>query len=428
VRSGASIPTVLVALAACHPSPPPVETPDHPPTVAAPAPARDDAPILAPTLADVPKAATIPATPFPPDALVIAWPSEQQGITLFVDERARVREAIATKLRTGGRVVASVEELTKIEEAAATGVLELEGGQRCRAPLSRAEVEDRYFRKHSVAYPAASCGDNCRLDVSVFVDGKLGDSWVRERVRKPEDPRSWIAAAGKLVPSEESVGSLEGYGAGKELDIQFHRVDTIGPWKGELAATVFDPLDPELVACADRDAAVAVTHALRSAVAPDGTIERCEHELETPGPRPGVVPGECLCGVLRKLKLARGGKGRRFRVMVEDRGAPFVAVPRVRLGARQQGIDPWITRFVDAGVIERCQAQGSPTEAFVATLGIPLAPDGAAGPITVIDAGSEPASKTFVACVVAGLAKVALPCAPPGLPELRVALTVELKV
>jgi hypothetical protein len=427
------VPVALLVAGSCRaPTAPPAEPPPVV-TVRAPEPARarrpEPAPADAPTVTLAPTAmdATIPETSFPADAFVVASPHDSAPVTLFADERAQLREAVAAAMRKRGRPVVPVAELERIETSAARGVLALEGGQACRAALTEAEVEHRYFRKHAIVRPSADCTEKCRLTVDLDPpEGSREAAAMLESkdVRRPEDPRAWVAAAGKLREVEEGYGMLTGWGTGGGAEVMFLHPESIGPWKGDLGTPPFDAVEHELSACADPNPLPMAFHSVRAAVDPGGAVSRCETELDRPSALGGPDIAACICGVVGKIQLPRGAAGRRFRVSVLDRGTGGVSGIGAKLSPLQTGTDDWITRLQASHAVERCLDAARPSQALSATIALPLAADGSIGDIAIVGPIRTDDTMKFADCLARELATIALPCRPPGLEELRVRLDV----
>ncbi len=370
--------------------------------------------------------ASVPPTQFSADAVVIESPADVSPVTLFADERARLRQAIAAALRKRGHVIASVEEVERIEAAAARGELVLEGGQRCRAPLSHAEVEHRYFRKHTIARATAECGPDCRLRVTLEapqgseVDDKY---WRSALVRRAENPRAWMAAPAALGEVDETFGGMRGFGTGG-ADVTFLAPETIGRWKGQVDTRQFDAREPELATCSDPNPFAFALHFVRAAVRADGSIARCEAQLDRLPSSDGPDIARCICDVVDKINLGRGDAQRRLRVLVADNETPRAASMRAKLSTLQAGTEDWTRRLTDSPALDRCLANAPPSAAFSATVGLPVAADGSIEDIVVLGEIHGVDTMRFVDCLVKELALVPLPCRPPGITELRLRLDV----
>jgi len=425
----------ILVLLGCRPSAAPAESPSanapaEPLPVAdapTPTPVDDSAtsePTTTPTLAPVAMAATIPETPFAADAIVIGVPFDMAPVTLFADDRKQLRHAIAATIARAGHPVVPVADLERIEAAAGKGVLELEGGRRCRAALTAAEVEHRYFRGHRIAIANATCMEGCRLDVHVdTLDGKdSGLSWRHTGVRAPEAPRSWIAAARALRVVDEGRGFGSGGGVGGGPDMQFMFPEPIGPWKHPLERESFSPVEHALAGCKVPNAGQLSFHDVRASVDAKGSIAHCETELAVPPPLTAPELAACICKVVRQVRLARGPAGRRFRIEVLQRSGTFTIGPSASLAALQTGTDDWVQRLNDSDALVRCRASAPPDASDRLTIGLPLAEDGSIGEIRIVGDIDTPGNGRLAECLVRELAGVDLPCRPPGLTELRARL------
>jgi len=382
--------------------------------------------VAAPTpVVDPPRVdATSPAAPVATgDPIAVAMPDDEVEVTLFLDERRELRAAIAAALAREGHSVVPVADLERVESAAAKGVLEPEGGRKCRAALTRAEVQHRYFSDERIAETSATCKDGCRLNVSLEAAEGMPDPdtvWETSDVPRPEDPRSWIAAAEKLRTTDRRGTVLGGLRVDSGPDMEFLLPRKVGPWTEALDQRLFSDVEPALERCEVPGLGEMVVHDVRAAVGPDGAITRCEAELGATAPLAGPDLGECICDVVRQVKLAPGAAGRRFHIPVIQRTNLFRPPVHVQMTSEQAGTEDWIERLSRSEALDRCLADARPDTTGAFTIELPLAEDGSIGTVKIDGDVGGGRIVGFAKCLIRDLPKVELPCRPRGLTELRV--------
>jgi hypothetical protein len=366
---------------------------------------------------------TAPAAPVATgEVIAVAMPDDEAEITLFLEERLELRAAIAASLAREGHSIVPVADLERIESAAEKGVLELEGGQQCRAALTRAEVQRRYYRDKRIARTSATCDDGCRLSVTLEAAEGMADPdivWEATDVHPPEDPRSWISAAQKLRTTDRRGTKLGGLRADSGPDMMFLSPRKVGPWAEAPDQRVFSDLEPALESCEVPGLGELVVHDLRAAVGPSGAITRCEADLGATAPLAGPDLGECMCNVVRQVKLAPGPAGRRFHIPVVQRTNRFRPPVSVKMTSEQPGAEDWIERVSRSEVLERCLADARPDTTATFTIELPLAEDGSVGKVRIDGEIGTDKNAGFAECLTRDLPKVELPCRPRGITELR---------
>ncbi|MEX1361930.1 MAG: hypothetical protein AB1Z98_02325 [Nannocystaceae bacterium] len=377
----------------------------------------------------VERSASIPATapplqmlavlepPFSPKALLLRPVEDDSPVVLFADEKDRVRRRVAQQLAARGRRVAPVAELERIEAAAAEGRLVLEGDLQCRAPLSFEELRSRYFPQQPSVWTGASCFDSCTLTASISSEGDDDAVWAYTsgRVTRPHEPRSWTKV--RLRPT---TGVLGGIGGGMISShpppIMFGLPSGIGPWKSPPDGARLQ--QARVDGCANPDPGPHIEYEIRMAVAADGTIDRCEASTGRPGS--GHDRSRCLCQGLADLRYEPGPPGRRLRVSATDSGrAQFPSLVVLPL---QPGTEAWAQRLQEAAIVDGCSLEHPPGTGFQATAVLALAPDGGVQGVEIYGPIETPETMRFSTCLVRELAKVPLPCAPPGIDVLQVTI------
>lgn len=417
---------LLVAnLATACAAPRPVEPPR-----AEPPPPRAEPPHAAP-IATTPTVTAAPSeppppldvltpipSPFPADALVVSFPVDGPFATLFPEELTALRRRVATWLVAHGHPVIPIAELERIEAAAAAGTLVLEDDQRCRAPLSRAELDRRAFADRPHAEIQASCdyAGQCTLQVDTLdAKGNALEGFSSTVVRRPEDPAAWLRAVDTLGELRFGSIGLGMFGTGQPPPIQFQNPESVGPWRRAPTLETFTAIEGPAAGCAHPDPIVGMTWTLRAAVDRTGALSRCTAESDSPSGR--VPDGECLCRTIAGIDFGAGKAGRRLRVAAVDHDAlsftPSFAVV-------QPGTDDWIVRLHRSGVFHHCvtstQVSTPPGGLDVA---LRLLPDGTIDDVRIDGALTQQDPMRLARCLVQSLPAVALPCAPPGIRTLH---------
>jgi len=405
-------PNVAVEAPAPVPAPAPVALEPTPELVAEPVPEPTPPPVVVPII-----------TPFSPGALVLSPVNDGSMVVLFPDERAEMRRRVG-KVLVGQRVeLVPVAESERIEAAAAEGRLVLEGDQRCRAPLTPAEVTARYFPGRPTFEARAECFEDCRLLVSVNDPPHFADSraWESPKVSRPHDPKAWFEAASRVQPTQSfGVGGLGLFGTSHAPPVRFNPPVGIGPWEPLQPDEVpFAALEGNVAGCAHPDPLVGFSWQLRASVDRSGRVTRCtaasDHSLAQ------ASAGECICDAVETIAFPAGAAGRRFRVEAVDDGG-FGG--NVRLELVQPGTETWVTRLQEAPALARCLAASPLPGMLAAWVILRLAPDGAIEDVRVEGEITTPATIGFASCLVRELRLVPLPCRPPGVDTLHASLIV----
>lgn len=429
---------LAASLATACTAPRPVEPPRNDPPRAKPPrndpprtdPARAETPHTAP-IATTPTATSTPTeppppldvltpipTPFPADALVLSLPFDGPIATLFPEELTALRRRVATWLVAHGHPIIPIAELERIEAAATAGTLALEQDQRCRAPLSRAELDRRAFAAHPHAAIQASCDDegHCALQVDTLdAKGNLLEGFSSTVVRRPEDPAAWLRAVDTL--GELRLGSigLGLFGTSHRPPIQFQTPEAVGPWRRAPALETFTAIEGPAAGCAHPDPILGMSWTLRAAVDRTGALSRCTAESDSPSAR--VPDGDCLCRTIAAIDFGAGKAGRRVRVVADDDDS-LSANPGFALV--QPGTDAWISRLYESGVLHRCMTstQVAPPPGGL-DVALHLLPDGTIDDVRIDGALTQQDPMRLARCLVQSLPAVALPCAPPGIRTLH---------
>jgi hypothetical protein len=353
---------------------------------------------------------------------IVGWPtalaiSGQSSVVLFADERAELRRAVAKEL--GRRKIATIpiDELERIENAAASSTLVLEGDQHCASPLSRAEVHARYFAGLPEITIEAACWDECRLSVTIPPPKEL--YLTSHAVKHAEDPKRWIAAVAQLSDLAYGIGGIGLSGIGGHVPpVRFSAPSWVGPWKKPPTAELFSALDPQASACAHPDPFVGLTYELRAVVDARGRVGRCEGESSSTWAR--EADAACVCRVLGELRFAPGSSKRRLWVeAIDDGGFGFQGGA---LTIVQPGTEVWIERLKSSLALERCAATHGFPAAVNAMISLQLASDGSVEDVRIDADLRDSMSMQWAQCVVGELHKVALPCRPPGIEVLKTRL------
>jgi len=307
--------------------------------------------------------------------------------------------------------------LEGIERDATAGVLTLETGRKCHAPMHRREVRTRWFASHPRAFIDAQCANDAGCVLHIVIEGPGDESrgWNSAVVRRPEDPKAWLAAVRSLRPIE-----LEGYGlglmgtGGPPPPIVFEPPQGVGPWAKAPDHALLSDREPTAAVCAHPDP-VGMAWEMRLAIDRSGRVRRCDATTDSVHGR--AIDATCLCDALDPVVFPRGAAGRRLRLRATDDGdtstndARFVLV--------QPGTEPWIERLQQSPVLRRCLAVATPRMSITFPVELALADDGT---ITDVHLGGEVSSidrMRFATCIVDVLKATALPCAPPGITTLH---------
>lgn len=362
-----------------------------------------------------------PAIPLDPAAVVVLPLDDQMPVTLFPDEASLIRRHVADQLARRGIAVVPIDEVLRIEQAAAEGQLVFEEDQHCRAPLLPGELRQRYFDTQPHAVVQAHCMDTCTLEVYVDTsgDGETNVAFVSRAIHRPHDPRAWAKAS--LRPSQHLVwGGIGGlFGSSHPPPMMFGWPQSIGPWRQPPTSELFDALEPTVAGCAHDDPMVGLGWMLRIAVAPDGRVSRCAatsvHSMAT------ASNAECMCRGVETLDFGKGPAGRRLRVDAVDDGSHRFA--EYELTPLQPGTKPWVRRLDESGLLDACVSRGALPKDATATMVLHLAPDGGVDDAEVFGQFDDVESMRVGMCLVKRLRAMDLPCRPPGIDTLQVQLT-----
>jgi hypothetical protein len=391
----------------------------------------------APLPAKLPAAPAAVVAPAPPElsvtpietgfaaGAVLGWPVDNDmpgasAVVLFPEELAAVRRAVASSLARRGIALVPIAELERIEAAAATGELVLEGNQVCASPLSRDEVHARYFAARPEVRIEAACFDDCRLTVTVERGPDEVDYFTSGKVLHPEDPQRWVAAAARLKDEAYGIGGLRLSGTSHNPPIRFASPSWAGAWPAPPTDEQLRTLEPSATRCAHPDAAVGLSYAIRARVDRHGRIDRCV----AAGPKPlaRAVDEACLCEVIGELRFTPGSGKRRLRVeAIDDPGASAMAGAWTML---QPGTEPWVERLGGAFALERCAAAHPLAVAVDAVVSLRLAASGKVEDVRIDGAIVDAGAMQWARCLVGELGALALPCRPPCIEVLRAKLVI----
>ncbi len=361
------------------------------------------------------------AVPFASDAVVVEQVSMDQAVVLFADETVPIREAVADLVVATGDRVVPLDELRSVEAAAAEGRLTLEGDRQCRTPLSGDDVLARYFPTARTAAVRASCIGGCK--VAAFVDDRVDPNasatYVSRTVRAPHDPRAWARV--RLRPTDVPVitGSVGGVVGGPGAPaVHFSALRFIGPWGPSPSYEPMREVWPQARTCEHPEPRVLLFYEVLATVAPSGEVSRCEAKAEHSMAR--SQDAQCLCAAVRSARYGRGAAGRRLRFGATDQGQePPLGVVFEPL---QPHTEAWVKRLRDAPVLRTCTDEVRPEPGFEATTVLHLSADGTVDHVEMFGEIDTRVEMLFARCMVAGLRQVPLPCAPPGVDALHVAL------
>ena len=358
-------------------------------------------------------------TPFSPEAIVVAPVEDQSPVVLFDDEAQRIRRRVAARLSVLGYEVVPFEELERIEAAAASGRLVLEGDRKCRAPLSRREVAARYFADAPTADTTTSCADDCFLQV-LLANLKPTDTSVAlisREVHRSHDPAAWVKAADSVADRGGTFGliGLGGFGSSHPPPIMFGTPEPFGPWAKAPDGTEFNAIQADVNTCAHPDVHTGFTWWLRVAVATTGRVSRCSAVSDHTQARPSDA--ECLCGFVETVKYPRGKAFRRYRVQAIDDGGFRPDDRSFRLV--QAGTEVWVARLTEAPALSVCETRGAPPTTPGTRVEVDVLPDGAIAGVRVHGDITTTQSIAWAQCITEELPKIALPCSPPGIDTLH---------
>jgi hypothetical protein len=431
-RIGGAVATMAMVLLGCRtvdPTPRPTEplAPQRPDTARRATGELGPAGEVAVARPVVPPQAVVPIElPFPSQALVIRPVVDRSPVVLFPDEADAVRRRVAMTLVAHGYEVVPVEELERIEAAAAAGRLVLEGDQACRVPLLPNEIVARYFSGRPFAEVEADCPyAPCRLQVTLR-DSEQPDFYrgYASRVSRPHDPKAWVGAAAKLRVATKRFGSigLGMIGSSHSPPVRFEFPRGIGPWgKSPIDAVMLAAAQQPAAGCAHPDVVLGFRTTLRVSVDARGNLSRCEATSEHTMARP--ADGACLCQALELLDLPRGSPGRRFRVVAVDEGG--FRGSGLAFELVQPGTEPWLHRIDESPALTRCTSPELP-RTLDALVTLALAPDGSVTDVRIDGDITTPPAIALAQCLVKELRLVPLPCRPPGVDALQVRLVAKL--
>ncbi len=236
------------------------------------------------------------------------------------------------------------------------------------------------------------------------------------RVRRPEDPKAWLAAVRSLHETE-----LEGYllglsgRGGPTPPITLDAPEGVGRWAKPVDHDLYTAKETEAAACAHPDPNVGLMWQLRLAVDRRGRVQRCHAESDATFAR--EADAKCLCNVVGSIAFPPGASGRRIRSTATDDGETHSSDARFVLV--QPGTEPWIERLDESPILSRCLAIAALRMPVTFPAEIMLAEDGAITDVMIRGDVNNTGRMRFAACVVDELKSTALPCAPPGISTLH---------
>lgn len=413
----------LVLLVGCQ-TPAPARPPAEPHRPARP-PARPEDSVEVSSerrvLGPPPKPATWTDIPlsYPDDAVVVRRVDDLTSVVLFPDEAVAVRRQIAQELRRLGYEVVPIDDLQRIESAAAEGRLVLEGDRSCRASLSPADVRARYFSSRPQAHLYADCDEdakNCRLSVLVGRSGVL-PRFVSPPVPAPQDPAAWAKVSlrrdGEAVPG----GVLGGIEGGQDLGLRVNATYQVGPWKRSPSAAIVNALTEDRTRCVHTDPRVSVHWELLIAVSRQGAVQRCFARSSALGAR--AQDGDCLCEQLENVRLDRGRAGRRLKVEAGDPG--LTSFSSRRFNVVQPGTRAWVDRISESPDALACLHSASNVETpWRGDAVLAISSRGDVEGVELFGDVSTPQTQDVAHCLVQALNSVSMPCRPPGIDSLHV--------
>ena len=354
--------------------------------------------------------------PYAEDAVVVLPVATVSPVVLFPDERAAIRRRVARRLTKLGHEVVPIEELERIEAAAADRRLALEADATCRAPLSSEDVHARYFSNMRTASLDAGCDDDCALAIVVEdpSDPNALETYSAD-VARGWDPGAWKRAATRLEQTDTSIwGGVGGMVASSHPPpIMFSAPDHIGPWTEPPDAEAFFALEDKTKGCGHPDENVALSWTVALEIDAAGRVERCEAETEHSRAR--VSEAQCICEAANTLQLPTGKSGRRVRVEAIDSGNHA----RTFVRDIQLKTESWVTRLGESGAPSKCESELTRTERLEATAVLSLTPDGSVQRVELFGPIDDAPTMRWARCLVHEWSSLELPCAPPGIEQLQ---------
>lgn len=357
------------------------------------------------------------ATPWPANAIHVGEVEDDWLVALFPDERAALRREIAAWLEAHGETIVPIAELERLEARGAVAELALESDRKCRVPLRPDDVHRRWFAGRPHASIEAECGTDqgCRLQVSIESPGNEIRDFVSTRVRRPEDPKAWLAAVHSLHETElEGYLGLSGRG-GPSPPIILDAPEGVGRWAKPVDHDLYTAKETEAAACAHPDPSVGLVWQLRVAVDRRGRVSRCHAESDSTLAR--QTDAQCLCDVIGSIGFPPGGSGRRVRSTATDDGQTHSSDARFVLV--QPGTEPWIEQLDQSPILRRCVVATALRLPITFPAELALADDGTITDVTIRGDVTDIGRMRFATCVVDELKAFALPCAPPGISTLH---------
>lgn len=362
------------------------------------------------------------ALPFGEDAILFQRVVDQPPVVLFDDEANAIRRALATKLIAQGRALVPIDWLERVEAAAQRGELVLEDGLRCRVAPTRAELVDRYFAGRPRAVAEALCDFESHCQLQLTLNAADGTSLIlaSQSIRRPEDPESWLRADPRAELDAFGMLGLGLSGMSHPPPVRFEEPSAIGAWAKPPTSAPLAAIESQASACAHPDPEVGMRWTIRAAIDPRGRVSRCSAETDAYEARD--ADATCLCEAASQARFPSGKRGRRLRVEAVDEGG-FDGT-RTTFTPIQPGTEPWIERLRASGVVRRCMATQALTSPLHVVTALSLAKDGTVEDVRIDGKLDNLERVRFAACLADGLRAVLLPCAPPGITTLHVALAI----
>lgn len=370
-----------------------------------------------------------PRAPRSADTAVLVFDASSSGVALFADERASVRDAVASFLaaqpRRGWRPVRRADLDAALARAVTTHRLSADGPACERVP-DETTLARRMHPGALLAFTHLSCETRCSMSVEVI---RVGDRDRFERVAfwaadvPSAEPARWTAAVASLAepPPDGQGGGGLGLLAGSADDAPVPRVevlsvDRVGPWRTAPDVASFAPAQPLLERCHERVGSGANDN-VYLAVDATGAVSRCEARVENSDADRGRAA--CLCDAVRGVTFGAGDGDRRLHVRVMITPASGVQAGALCVRARVDGIegDP-VARAAGVGsvndAVARCAVESGMFGPTRFTVTLDVSATGRATGASVEGAGLSDALRACVAGVFQRDARTMCASAPSG--------------